>query len=262
MRLLSVVISCVLLLAGCSGEAVQRPVTNAAPPPPPSSWPPAPPPPPGAPPPPQSITAVAPVYPGFEAVYGIQGTVVLLILVGKDGDPLDIRVDYSSGSRGLDRAAIAAATQWRFSPERKNGIAVEGYARVPVTFNEPMIKGDPAWTPAYRHAPIQMDDAPIPYATVVQAVSDVAARAHAQVYDSTHKQSHVYAIRDSQKIVRELWYFTDISTDRAMVVRYIFAGTPDNPITLAATLCNNASLCRQRESWVKAGPYTKRVSTE
>ena len=31
--------------------------------------------------------------------------------------------------------AIDAAQKWRFNPEVKNGKKVEGYARVPVTFN-------------------------------------------------------------------------------------------------------------------------------
>lgn len=186
----------------------------------------------------------------------------MLIFVGKDGAPLDIKVDRSSGSRELDRSAINAAIQWRFLPGRKNGVATEGYARVPVTFSDQGIKADPAWTPTYRNAPIRSDDDPIPYATVAEAIVGVAARAHARVYDSERQKIHVYAIRDDQKIVRELWYFTDAMTDQAMAVRYIFAGKPDEPVTLVATLCNNAAVCKRREPWVKAGPYTKRVFTE
>ena len=60
---------------------------------------------------------------------------ILLILVGTDGTPKDIKVDKSSGYHELDRAAIETAQKWRFNPEVKNGKKVEGYARVPVTFN-------------------------------------------------------------------------------------------------------------------------------
>lgn len=187
---------------------------------------------------------------------------MLLILVGRNGAPRDIKVQHSSGSRDLDKAAINAAIQWRFSPELRSGVPVEGYARVPVTFTVPMIQGDPDWTTTYRHVPIKLDDAPIPYATVAQAVVGVAARAHEMVYDGTSDRSHKYVIRDDKKVVREIWYFTDVLTDRAMAIRYTFTGTPASPKTLVATLCDKASLCAQRRWDVEAGPYSKRVFTE
>ena len=58
-----------------------------------------------------------------------------MILVGIDGTPKDIKVEKSSGYRELDRAALDAARRWRFNPEIRNGRKVEGYARVPVSFN-------------------------------------------------------------------------------------------------------------------------------
>jgi protein TonB len=65
-----------------------------------------------------------------------EGTVILLILVGIDGSPKDVKVEKSSGYRELDRAAVEQVQRrWKFNPEVKNGKKVEGYARVPITFN-------------------------------------------------------------------------------------------------------------------------------
>lgn len=64
-----------------------------------------------------------------------QGTVVLLVLVGTNGDVLQVKVDKSSGHRELDRAAVKAAKSWRFNPGTKDGVPYKGWARVPVTFN-------------------------------------------------------------------------------------------------------------------------------
>jgi len=59
----------------------------------------------------------------------------LLILVGIDGTAKDVKVEKSSGFHELDRAAVEGVQKWRFNPEVKNGKKVEGYARVPVSFN-------------------------------------------------------------------------------------------------------------------------------
>ncbi len=63
-----------------------------------------------------------------------EGTVQLKILVGTDGNPLQIRVAHSSGYRSLDMAAIAAARQWKFNPARQDGIARQGWVIIPVEF--------------------------------------------------------------------------------------------------------------------------------
>ena len=60
----------------------------------------------------------------------------LLILVGLDGSPKTVEVEKSSGYRELDRAAREwVINHWKFNPEVKAGKKVEGYARVPITFN-------------------------------------------------------------------------------------------------------------------------------
>jgi periplasmic protein TonB len=63
-----------------------------------------------------------------------QGTVLLLLVVGKDGRPYDIRVGQSLGM-GLDEQAIAAVTRWRFRPATKNGQPVASQIAVEVDFH-------------------------------------------------------------------------------------------------------------------------------
>ncbi|MEW9573077.1 TonB family protein [Rhodanobacter sp. Si-c] len=84
---------------------------------------------------------VMPRYPKAAIKNKEQGTVVLKILVGKNGKPLKIDIDpVTRAAPDLAEAARDAATQWRFNPEIKNGKPAEGYARVPVTFNlTPMV---------------------------------------------------------------------------------------------------------------------------
>lgn len=79
---------------------------------------------------------VQPHYPEAAIRNKEQGTVVLKILVGKDGKPRKIDIDpVTKAAPDLAEAARDAATQWRFNPEVRNGEPVEGYARVPVSFN-------------------------------------------------------------------------------------------------------------------------------
>lgn len=62
-----------------------------------------------------------------------QGTVVLWLVVGADGQAHDIRVQSSLGM-GLDEKAIEAIHRWRFEPGRKDGIAVAVQVNVEVNF--------------------------------------------------------------------------------------------------------------------------------
>jgi TonB family protein len=62
-----------------------------------------------------------------------QGIVLLLIVVGKDGKPYDIRVRQSLGM-GLDEKAIEAVNRWRFRPATLNGQPVDTQIAVEVNF--------------------------------------------------------------------------------------------------------------------------------
>lgn len=62
-----------------------------------------------------------------------QGMVLLLLVVGKDGHPYNIRVSQSLGM-GLDEKAIEAVNHWRFRPATLNGQPVATPIAVQVDF--------------------------------------------------------------------------------------------------------------------------------
>lgn len=62
-----------------------------------------------------------------------QGTVVLQIVVGPDGQPSHVKVVRSVGL-GLDEKAIEAVSQWRFEPGTKDGRPVAVVVNIQVNF--------------------------------------------------------------------------------------------------------------------------------
>lgn len=81
-------------------------------------------------------TATPPAYPIQALRAGVQGTVLLKVLVDAGGKPVQVAIQRSSGSRSLDDAArrhVLAA--WRFHPAMRDGRAFEAWALVPVQFN-------------------------------------------------------------------------------------------------------------------------------
>ena len=82
--------------------------------------------------PPRLITRTQPVYPADAFTKKIEGTVVVEIVIGADGQVLHARVLRSIPS--LDAAALSAVRQWRFAPAMKNGVPVATSAVAPVSF--------------------------------------------------------------------------------------------------------------------------------
>lgn len=78
--------------------------------------------------------APAPRYPMAAREQGLEGVVVLSVLVRHDGRVDDARVAVSSGAVVLDQAALAAVRTWLFAPARRDGRAVESVVEVPVKF--------------------------------------------------------------------------------------------------------------------------------
>jgi len=74
-------------------------------------------------------------YPRDSLLAREQGTVVLRVLVGADGVVQALEIQTSSGYARLDRAARDAVRRWLFNPARRNGVAHEAWALVPVTFS-------------------------------------------------------------------------------------------------------------------------------
>lgn len=115
-------------------------VTGAPPPPPP------PPPPPQPPPPPTSaairvggdvlasncLSCPQPAYPALARAARISDTVVLTVIIAKDGSVSDVRV--IRGHQLLQQAAVDAVRQWRYKPQMINGQPVEVTASVSISF--------------------------------------------------------------------------------------------------------------------------------
>ena len=79
-----------------------------------------------------------PRYPRLAQRLGVEGEVVLLVTVGVDGAVVRVDVHESAGltaaHKALNRAAIAALVQWRYTPARRDGEPVETVIKVPVRF--------------------------------------------------------------------------------------------------------------------------------
>jgi protein TonB len=82
------------------------------------------------------LTAPPPKYPRMALQRQIEGTVMLQVLVGTDGRPLQVTISHTSGNRELDEAARnQILNRWSFRPAMKNGQAVQAIGLVPVAFN-------------------------------------------------------------------------------------------------------------------------------
>lgn len=82
-----------------------------------------------------TLVAPPPRYPAQARRAGMQGTVVLRVLVDAQGRPQQIVIQDSSGHRLLDRAARRQVLErWRFKPAMRGGHAVAAWALVPVVF--------------------------------------------------------------------------------------------------------------------------------
>lgn len=82
------------------------------------------------------VSQTPPPYPESAIKNKHEGTVVLTVLVGSDGQPLKI-VSISAHDMAPDLIQAASDTvmqHWRFQPELKDGKPVQGYARVPISF--------------------------------------------------------------------------------------------------------------------------------
>lgn len=76
---------------------------------------------------------VAPKYPPEAGRERIEGIVVLMAVIGKDGTVRDVRVE--SGLPLLAQAAIEAVKQWRYRPYLLNGEPVEIDSLITINFN-------------------------------------------------------------------------------------------------------------------------------
>ncbi len=81
---------------------------------------------------PEAITQVRPEYPDIARQANVDGTVLVQVLVGKDGKVKDTKVVKSVPM--LDAAAVAAVKQWVFKPALSNNKPVAVWVAVPMKF--------------------------------------------------------------------------------------------------------------------------------
>ena len=75
-----------------------------------------------------------PIYPRAAIVQNLQGEVVVWVEVSVVGEPLQVRVEHSSGHSILDDAAVRAVWKWKFSPASLCQVAIKSQVRIPIRF--------------------------------------------------------------------------------------------------------------------------------
>lgn len=76
-----------------------------------------------------------PKYPETARREGWEGTVLLRVLVDREGKAKWIEVSRSSGFETLDRAAMETVKSWRFYPAHYGERRVESWVKVPIVFS-------------------------------------------------------------------------------------------------------------------------------
>jgi protein TonB len=82
--------------------------------------------------PPKAIHIVRPLYPQAPFNARLEGTVVVEVLIGEQGEVAHLEIRRSIPE--FDAAAIACVRQWQFEPRRKGGVAQASIAHAPVRF--------------------------------------------------------------------------------------------------------------------------------
>jgi len=77
---------------------------------------------------------ISPPYPLLARKRGYQGTVILEVLVSKDGKAASIQLSRSSGYNILDRAAIKGIRDWLFYPAKRGDELFEMWVKIPIRF--------------------------------------------------------------------------------------------------------------------------------
>jgi len=103
--------------------------------------------------PPKALSTPDPEYSELARTDKFQGSLTLGLVVGNDGNPLDIWVVCPLG-HGLDERALDVVKSWKFAPATRNGNPVPDLITVEVSFHvsggrEPQFEygAAPAWGP-------------------------------------------------------------------------------------------------------------------
>ena len=80
-------------------------------------------------------SCVLPEYPEDARKAGIEGTVLVDVLVNKHGQVAAVKVKEGiEECPSMDRSAVSAVRQWTFEPATKDGKAIEIEVTVPIKF--------------------------------------------------------------------------------------------------------------------------------
>jgi len=195
---------------------------------------------------------VQPIYPGFDALFGIEGTTMVYVTIAPDGHVVDARVDTSSGHKELDESALMAAHQSFFIPARKNGSATASNARVPIAFHANYSKRG-MWPSTYLNPHYVLDTRAFPYPSVESAFEGLSAQSPGSHNADGHLTTFKLYNKDGS--AREEWAFTDIGTPRQMAIRFVFAGTPASPEVMVPAICQKGpDACAGKTHWLLRGP--------
>jgi protein TonB len=82
----------------------------------------------------QYLVPPVPVYSRTSARMKESGKVVVRVFIDEQGQPRDVQVSQSAGFARLDDAAVAAVKKTRFKPCIENGVAISGWAFIPIAF--------------------------------------------------------------------------------------------------------------------------------
>jgi protein TonB len=82
----------------------------------------------------QYLEPISLEYPRLSKRLGETGHVLIRLYIDESGKATNVQVNRSSGHPRLDEAALAAIQKARFRPYTENGVAVAGWAFIPLEF--------------------------------------------------------------------------------------------------------------------------------
>jgi protein TonB len=85
----------------------------------------------------QYLVPPAPVYSRISARMKESGKALIRVYIDDTGMPRNVQLAASTGFSRLDDAALAAVRNCRFKPYLENGVAVAGWAAIPIEFELP-----------------------------------------------------------------------------------------------------------------------------
>ena len=85
----------------------------------------------------QYLVPPAPVYSRISTKMRESGKALVRVYIDEAGQPRNVQLAQSTGFARLDDAALAAVRNCRFKPYRENGVAIAGWAAIPIEFELP-----------------------------------------------------------------------------------------------------------------------------